>query len=364
MKRIFLLMIVVAGLAAGLAGLAAPVENLPGSALTVYGRGLVNGSGMELIGSVAHVGFSFVGKTCEVDILVQGRATHDYVQYVVDGVYAEKLRINGGDMRSLVIKTSSAGMHQVWVYKATEAMAGPVLIAGVKGSGVKPLREPAGAVIEFIGNSITCGAMSDTSVSPCAVGDYVDHHNAYYAYGPRAARALGVGYILSSVSGIGIYRNWNSDGPTMPQVYERVGLDPSDGRRWDFGQVRPKVVCIALGTNDFSHGDGRRARLPFDSSKFVSTYIQFVQLVKSKYPEAQIALLSSPMVHGAEGLFLDRCLRAVKRAIDGSYPSGKLVAVFDFAPMQASGCGGHPSVADHAVLAQELVPFLKGLLRS
>ena len=38
---------------------------------------------------------------------------------------------------------------------------------------------------------------------------------------------------------------------------------------------------------------------------------------------------------------------------------GKL---FDFAPMRAAGCGGHPSVEDHAELAQELVPFLKGLL--
>jgi len=170
--------------------------------------------------------------------------------------------------------------------------------------------------------------------------------------------------MLSSVSGIGIYRNWNSDGPTMPQVYEHAGLDVSDGRLWDFGKVRPAVVCIALGTNDFSHGDGKRARLSFDSSVFVATYIRFVQLVKSKYPAAQIALLNSAMVHGADGLLLDRCLRAVKQAIDGLYPSGKRVAVFDFAPMQASGCGGHPSVADHAVLAQELVPFLKGLLRS
>jgi hypothetical protein len=61
-------------------------------------------------------------------------------------------------------------------------------------------------------------------------------------------------------------------------------------------------------------------------------------------------------------LLLQRCLRAVKQAIDGLYPSGKRVAVFDFAPMRAAGCGGHPSVEDHAMLAQELVPFLKGLL--
>jgi hypothetical protein len=30
--------------------------------------------------------------------------------------------------------------------------------------------------------------------------------------------------------------------------------------------------------------------------------------------------------------------------------------------MNARGCGGHPSVEDHAILAKELVPFFKSLL--
>ncbi len=337
------------------------IESLPGSALVVYGRGLINNGGMELIGSASHVGVSFTGKACEVDVLVPGGALHNYVQYELDGMYEKKLRVSG--RQTVVIEAAGAGVHRLWLYKAGEAMSGPLIIERVRGEALKTLKRPLGPVIEFIGNSITCGAMSDTSESPCGVGDYVDHHNAYYAYGPRAARALGVEYMLSSVSGIGIYRNWNSDGPTMPQVYEKAGLDVSDGRSWDFGKVRPAVVCIALGTNDLSHGDGKRARLPFDSAVFVTTYLAFVNRVKGKYPDAQIALLSSAMVHGEDGLLLQRCLRAVKAGIDALYPSGKRVAVFDFAPMRAAGCGGHPSVEDHAVLAQELVPFLKELLK-
>jgi hypothetical protein len=30
--------------------------------------------------------------------------------------------------------------------------------------------------------------------------------------------------------------------------------------------------------------------------------------------------------------------------------------------MQARGCGGHPNVEDHAILADELLPFFKKLL--
>jgi hypothetical protein len=177
------------------------------------------------------------------------------------------------------------------------------------------------------------------------------------------SRALGTKLILSSVSGIGIYRNWNSDGPVMPQVYEKLDFQENSKQNWNFKNYSPQVVSIALGTNDFSNGDGIRKRLPFDSSVFVSNYIKFVQLVKSKYTEAQVALLSSPMNNGASRIRLQNCLVAVKENIDRLYPSGKQVALYFFEPMQAKGCSGHPSVEDHAVLAKELVPFFKKLLQ-
>lgn len=169
--------------------------------------------------------------------------------------------------------------------------------------------------------------------------------------------------MLSSVSGIGIYRNWNSDAPVMPQVYEKVDFQENNPVQWNFDLFTPRVVSIALGTNDFSIGDGKRKRLPFDSAAFVSAYIKFVQLVKTKYPAAQIALLTSAMVNGAARVMLQNCLTAVKEQIDQLYQKDKRVALYFFQPMQAHGCGGHPNVEDHAVLAQELVPFLKKLLK-
>jgi hypothetical protein len=52
----------------------------------------------------------------------------------------------------------------------------------------------------------------------------------------------------------------------------------------------------------------------------------------------------------------------VKNNIDLLYNKDKPVALFFFKPMQARGCGGHPSVEDHAILAEELIPFFKKLL--
>jgi lysophospholipase L1-like esterase len=63
----------------------------------------------------------------------------------------------------------------------------------------------------------------------------------------------------------------------------------------------PQIVSIALGTNDVSNGDGKSKRLPFDSTTYVNNYIAFIKTIRSKYPAAKIALLSSPTVQGSTG---------------------------------------------------------------
>jgi lysophospholipase L1-like esterase len=336
---------------------------LPATALKPYGRFLVNkAQQLELISSAVHFGFSFEGTECKVFASLPNGQDHNYLQYELDGVYQRRVKIVGASKMPLTITAAGGGKHTVWVYKATEAHTGPIAIEKITGQQLAALPNPAAPLIEFIGNSITCGAAADPSEVPCGTGEYHDQHNAYLAYGPRVARALKTNFVLSSVSGIGIYRNWNSAGPTMPQVYEKIDFQDQNPQRWDFGAYSPKVVSIALGTNDMSMGDGKSARPPFDSARYVSTYIQFVQLVKARYPKARIALLSSPMMNGKSRTLLQNCLTAVKQKTDAGYPTDKPVAVHFFQPMQARGCSGHPSVEDHAVLAKELVPFFQKLL--
>lgn len=332
-------------------------------ALQPTGRYVVNDrQQLELVSSAVHTGFSFEGEECQVYASASWAGGYNYLQYELDGVYQKRVRLDGDSARAITIRASKKGMHTVWLYKATEAHTGAVVLHKITGRNLKALPRPQRPLIEFIGNSITCGAAADPSEVPCGTGDYHDQHNAYYAYGPRVARAIGAEFILSSVSGIGIYRNWNSDGPTMPQVYEKVDFQEKNTRLWDFSQYNPNVVSIALGTNDFSNGDGKRPRLPFDSAAFTGRYIDFVKQVKAKYPQARIALLSSPMVQGERNTLLQNILSTVKKNIDALYPSSQPVALYFFKPMQARGCTGHPSVEDHALLAVELESFFRKLL--
>jgi lysophospholipase L1-like esterase len=338
-------------------------DTLPAAGLRPFGRTWMHPEqGLELISSATHFGFQFEGPECRLYATVPAGMDHNYIQYELDGKYEKRLVVSGKVKTPIVLKATGNGPHKVWVYKATEAHTGAVFIQQVDGKNLKALSRPSAPLIEFIGNSITCGAAADASEVPCGTGAYHDQHNAYYAYGPRVARTLKANFLLSSVSGIGIYRNWNSEAPTMPQVYEKASFGVDEDRRWDFKRYNPKIVSIALGTNDFSNGDGKKPRLPFDSAVFVQNYVQFVQLVKSKYPEAKIALLSSPMVKGSARERLQNCLLAVKAQTDALYPAQK-AAVFFFKPMDARGCTGHPNVEDHALLAKELEPFFTGLLK-
>ncbi|MFD1875145.1 SGNH/GDSL hydrolase family protein [Hymenobacter bucti] len=342
---------------------AKPVTTLPATALQPYGRTLLNQQKqLELISSAAHLGFSFEGTECRVFATLPAGQDHNYLQYELDGVYQKRLRVAGG-AAPLVITAPGPGKHTVWLYKATEAHTGAIVLDKITGQNVRALPNPRLPLIEFIGNSITCGAAADPSEVPCGTGVYHDQHNAYLAYGPRVARALHTNFVLSSVSGIGIYRNWNSEGPNMPQVYEKLDFQEKGTRQWDFKTYSPQVVSIALGTNDLSAGDGKTSRLPFDSTRYVSSYLQFIKLVKSKYPQAQLALLSSPMASGQNRALLQRCLTAVQQQTNAAYPASKPVATYFFQPMQARGCSGHPNVEDHAILAKELEPFFSKLLR-
>lgn len=339
-------------------------DTIAATALQPFGRSIINsGKDLELISSAVHFGFSFEGSECQVYASVPDAGGHNYLQYVLDDIYQKRIKISGNNSQPITLTAPKNGRHTIWIYKATEATTGPIFIQKIAGKNLKVLSNSSAPLIEFIGNSITCGAAADASEIPCGSGDYHDHHNAYYAYGPRVARALGLNYIMSSVSGIGIYRTWNRDGPSMPQVYEKTNLQDDKDGLWNFSNYSPEIVSIALGTNDFSNGDGVHMRPPLDSAVFVSSYIKFVQLVKSKYSNTQIALLSSPMVSGTNGMLLEHYLQVIKQHIDSLYPSSKPVALFFFKPMQPHGCSGHPSVEDHAILADELMPFFKKLMQ-
>ncbi|HLA59836.1 MAG TPA: hypothetical protein VK622_13775, partial [Puia sp.] len=161
--------------------IAASKDTLNAISLRPYGRYFQNPNGnLELISSAVHFGFRFTGPYCSIFAALSDPAAHNYLQYTVDGIYYRRMRISGNMSRSYNIVGLGKGEHTIWVYKATEATTGPIFIQKIVGQGMIALTVPNRPLIEFIGNSITCGAQADPSDIPCNAGEYHDHHNAYY----------------------------------------------------------------------------------------------------------------------------------------------------------------------------------------
>ena len=318
-----------------------------------------------LIGTASSVSFNFTGTKCSISLQsVDSYEHHNYVSLVLDGKYLGKIRVEKGAVQSFPIQvTSNKKEHHLEIYKNTEAQSGNILFAGTTAK-LTSISFKKKKKIEFIGDSITCGAASDGSDVPCDQGEYLDHHNSYYAYGPRISRAIGVDYLMSCVSGIGMYRNWNDenkDEAIMPDVYQNLYLTKDASKpKYDFA-FQPDIISIALGTNDFSGGDGKKERLPFNSEKYVSNYINFIKMLYKHNPNVQIVITNSPMVNDDRSVVFEDCLNQVKKAFDTD-KTHKPIQIFKFKPMKPKGCIGHPDVEDHKVLAVEYGPFLKKLL--
>jgi lysophospholipase L1-like esterase len=318
-----------------------------------------------LIGSASSVSFDFKGNSCTISLQSIDSWEHqNYVSLELDGKYIGRIRIEKGAVQSFPVAVSNGKKtHHLSIYKATEATNGGVLFAGTTAKLIASSATQNKKKIELIGDSITCGYGNDASAIPCGKGDWFDQHNAYWAYGPVLARDLDADFVLSSVSGYGMYRNWNDehlDEPIIPDVYENLYLNKDKTKPYDFA-FQPDLVSICLGTNDLSDGDGKKARLPFNEEKYVSNYIDFIQTVYKHAPNTRIVLLNSPMVSGERNLTLVKCLKKVIQAFEND-TTHKPIALFEFQPMSPKGCGYHPDIADDKVMADQLNPFFKKLL--
>lgn len=320
----------------------------------------INDSTHALISSAAHV--VFTSKSDSITFLLNSKGdSTSYAVIEINGNYYNRFRVYSDSVNRISIPLPKKQNNQIGVYKATEASNGPLLFYGVEAKNIGKAIIKTTATIEYIGDSITCGFGADTEEIPCNTGTWYDEHNAYLAYGPISARQLNASYRLSSVSGMGIYRNWNDEDtkPIMGDVYSTTNLDGNKAEKWTFSEEKPDVVSICLGTNDLSNGDGTKERKPFNPGKYTSKYINLIDQIFEIYPQTKLALLTSPMVSSENNKILLGCLEKVKAHFDG----GHTVAIFEFAPMQPQGCGSHPDLKDHKVMAEQLIPFYAELLK-
>jgi lysophospholipase L1-like esterase len=305
----------------------------------------------------------FKGTACELLLEDQNlyRRYHNYISVVVDGKYTGRIKVGKDQTQYPIASGLQDTIHSLLVCKASEAQIGYIEFLGMRCGELLPVETVPKRRIEFIGNSITCGTGMENVEVPCSTGDWYDQQNAYLTYGPLIAREFGADWLLSAVSGIGIVRNWNSDGPVMPDVYDHAYLDTTSSPQWDARTFTPDLVSICLGTNDFSDGDGTYKRAPLDSAKFIQSYIRFVKHIRSRYPRAAICCLTSPILSPEKNARLTEYLTTVVRQLKDVEHDGN-IHLFAFSQRYNHGCTGHPDREEHKLIAAELSPFFKKVM--
>ena len=293
----------------------------------------------------------FKGTFCEIVVNDEARENmHNYLMVAIDNNTPFKIKTTGKSNTLTVAEGLTPGEHTITICKNTESLVGYIEFVGFRCDGLVSMPPKAKRKMEFIGDSITSGNENDLSDVPCGTAEWYDQQNAYFSYGPVVARDLNAQWHLTSDSGIGVVHSCCKKKYLMPQVFDNICLS-EDSIGWDFKRYQPDVVTICLGQNDGIQ----------DSVKFTSGYIDFIKTIRIHYPKAQIICLTSPMANDKLRSVLKNYITGVVTQVNKT--GDKKVDKFFFSRGFNNGCGGHPDLADHVLIAGELTAFLRTKMR-
>ncbi len=325
------------------------IQVYPGSDCNIQyvGRSLTTADtlGPRLWAPGSYFAFACDGKECTLNIIdeqIWNGAGFNYLELVVDG---RNTRIcMDTTLNTIVLDSllSDAPTHEILVCKDTEASHGYIQLQSVITKNLRASRmlSMSSPIVEYIGNSITCGAEAYCDEVPYGTGRWGDRHRAYLAYGPRTSRLLGARWMLTSVSGIGLIHSCCDMDIVMPQVYDKISLRDNQ-YEYDFAE-QPDIVCVCLGQNDGIQ----------DSTAFCSAYVDFIAQIRKHNPSARIVMLSSPMADAELRPWQERMILAVEDNTESTEH-------FFFSRQWKNGGGDHPDCDEHAEIAEELFNYLK-----
>lgn len=271
----------------------------------------------------------------------------NYYNVIIDGEVHLLRLIPEGTRDYLLSVTLPPGIHEVVLFKRSEALFGQATFGGLilePTARIEAKPEPLPLRIEFYGDSITAGACNEDPADDQY--DDLKTHNNYLAYGAITARALNAEYVCIAVSGTGICYSWNP--VLLPEVFDRTKPD-TGSPCYAFNDRQPDLVVVNLGQNDYGFTLVEGIAFPLD---FAQKYREFIRKIRNLYPSAHIICAIGGMTAYRESAELRT---AFTQAVTKLAAEDSRIHSFVFSAFAVN----HPRVTVHWQLAEELTGFIK-----
>lgn len=246
----------------------------------------------------------------------------------------------------------SPGKHRVSLYVATESQAGPDTFGGFAiPPGERALTlPPRHRQIEFIGDSHTVGYGDLSATRACTRAQVWSDTDDTSAFGPIIARHYDADYQVNAISGRGIVRNYNGfQADTLPEAYPWILFDKK--QKYNDPAWKPRVLVIALGTNDFSTplNPGERWKTRDElHADFEATYLRFLEALRARNPHAEMIIWATDMANG-------EIESEAQKVVDQRKKQGDVHIVFvPINGLSFTACDAHPSLADEKMIAEKV----------
>ena len=299
-----------------------------------------------------------VENTGSVKAVMDDEKGNNYYYVIIDGDgnHATKIKINKEKQSYTLASGLSKTKHTIELFKVTNTDFITARLFGFEidkaATILKPAKKPD-RKIEFFGNSITCGHGAENNSNNSGAPEFF---NNYRAYGAITARHFNAQYHCTSKSGIGIAISWFKE--VMPDIYDR--LNPEDSTSvWDFKKYMPDIVVVDLFQNDswlVNMPEHPEFKARFGTVKptedfIINAYKNFIQSLRSKYPDAHIICSLGDMDATREGSkwpgYIDSAVAQL----------GDRKIVTHFFPYK--GSPAHPIIKDHEGMAADLIAFIE-----
>lgn len=271
---------------------------------------------------------------------------------IVDGEEQDDLTTGSGEQSYEAVTGLPPGEHTIEVYRQSEASFGTSSLRSVEpidGKLLEPSPRPERS-IEIFGDSVTTGYGNEGESSSCSFS--LETQNFYLSYGARLARGFDAEVSTVAYSGRGVVRNYDGQsGDTIPELFDRA-VAASRASVWDYSLApEPDLVLINLGTNDYSTNND-----PEDQA-FVEGYVGLLELIRLRYPEAEIFGTVGPLLSGSD---LRTARKNIEAAVAHRLVEGdeKVHSIEIAAENPSPGCDYHPDLATHERMAGELGQLL------